>query len=395
MEAVFKYKGIEEAVRRIVDEGIENGTSDIHWERQPGEGLVIRYRLDGELEKVELAEEFFEGIKVISHIKILSRMNIDEKRMPQDGRMSWSYKDKKYDIRVSSLPTVNGENLVLRILDREDLNLDIKELGFCDTEWEIVEMLLKKANGLVLVTGPTGSGKTTTLYSALNFRSQFHDKIVTVEDPIEYEFNHFAQIPVRTQIGMTFGNALRAILRQSPNTIMIGEIRDKETAQIAINAALTGHLVLSTLHANDALSVMDRLKDFGLEIYQIAAALQGVIAQKLVRRLCEFCKEKYVPTDEALASLGFINENTEESVFYTAKGCKKCRQTGFRGRLALFEILPITQELREVMGTGLNPIELKNNAKNLKWFCMKEHGRKRVLQGLTTIDEILANVMSN
>lgn len=395
MEAVFKCKGIEEAVRRIIDEGVAKGASDIHWERQPGKDLVVRYRLDGELQKVELSEDFFEGIKVISHLKILAHMNIDEKRMPQDGRMSWTYKDKKYDIRVSSLPTVNGENLVLRILDREDLNLDIKELGFYDQEWEIVEMLLRKSNGLVLVTGPTGSGKTTTLYSALNFRSQFHDKIITVEDPVEYEFNHFAQIPIRTQIGLTFGNALRAILRQSPNTIMIGEIRDKETAQIAINAALTGHLVLSTLHANDAFSVIYRLKDLGLEIYQIAGALQGVIAQKLVRRLCEFCKEKYVPTEEALASLGLMARDTEKSIFYCANGCTKCRQTGFRGRLALFEILSITQELREIMGSPMNPLELKNNVKNLKWFSMKDHGRKRILQGLTTIDEVLVNVMNN
>ena len=230
---VEEASNIEDTVSSIINEAIGLRASDIHWERQQGSHLFVRCRIDGQLSAMDCMGTLLPGIKIISHLKIMSHMNIDEKRLPQDGRLPWNYEGKKYDLRVSSIPTVHGENLVIRILDREDLNLDIKALGFQAKEWEIVENLLKRPNGLVLVTGPTGSGKTTTLYSALNYRSQFNDKIITVEDPVEYEFSHFAQIPVRAQIGMTFGNALRAILRQSPNTIMIGEIRDKETAQIA------------------------------------------------------------------------------------------------------------------------------------------------------------------
>lgn len=392
LEIIEASSNIEDIVCEIINAGIGNGASDIHWERQKDSNLQIRYRIDGQLSPRDLSHLSLPGNKIIAHLKIRSHMNIDEKRLPQDGRMAWNYGGKKYDLRISSLPTVYGENLVIRILDREDLNLDIKALGFNIQDWEIVEKLLKKPNGLVLVTGPTGSGKTTTLYSALNYRSQFNDKIITVEDPIEYEFSHFAQIPVRTQIGMTFGNALRAILRQSPNTIMIGEIRDKETAQIAINAALTGHLVLATLHTNDALSAIYRLMDLGLEGYQIAAALQGIIGQRLVRKLCSFCKEVCRPKMEELSLLDFIDHGKDGSIFYRKRGCEKCHYTGFKGRLGLFEVLPMSEKLRDLVSVTIKPEDLKIYIREAGIKSIKEHGREKILEGLTTIEEVMAIV---
>lgn len=385
---------IETIVSNIINQAIKKGASDIHWERYEGTDLLIRYRIDGQLNKKDCKDEVFSGLKIISHIKIMCHMNIDEKRLPQDGRLPWNYEGKKYDLRVSSLPTVYGENLVIRILDREDLNLDIQSLGLSAGNWYAVENLVKKPYGLVLVTGPTGSGKTTTLYSFLNYRSRFNDKIITIEDPIEYEFNHFSQIPVRAQIGMTFGNALRAILRQSPNTIMIGEIRDKETAQISVNAALTGHLVLSTLHTNDALSAISRLSDLGLEGYQIAGALQGVIAQRLIRKLCTFCKEAYKPSSEELALLDFTYQEGVKGHFYQKKGCPNCSYKGFKGRLGLFEVLTIGDKLRDVMNRTMNPQELIDYSDMEKIKSIKENGKEKILEGLTTIDEVLSTIVS-
>lgn len=386
----------EKKVAEIIDGGIARGASDIHWECQANAtGLLIRYRVDGRLIEFDLAGEDVVGLKIISHLKIMSHMNIDEKRLPQDGRMTWTCGGKKYDLRVSSLSTVHGESLAMRILDREDLNLNIEELGFCAEDWKQVQVLLKKPDGLLLITGPTGSGKTTTLYSALNYRSQFDGKIITVEDPIEYEFSHFAQIPVRASIGMTFASALRAMLRQSPDTIMIGEIRDGETVQIAMNAALTGHLVLSTLHTNDAMSAIYRLMDLGLEGYQIAAALRGVISQRLVRKLCRFCKEAYTPNEEELSLLNFLNEETNQNIFYHGKGCAHCHYSGFKGRLGLFEVLPLTQELREFINSGINLGMLRSYIESLGIRTLRKSGMKKIIEGLTTIEEVVVAIVAN
>lgn len=386
----------EKRVVKIINEAIKRGASDIHWDCQPyGTQLLVRYRIDGQLVELNLVEENLLALKTISHLKVTSHMNIDEKRLPQDGRLAWDYEGKKFDLRLSSLSTVHGESLVMRILDREDLNLKMEALGFSLQDWQKMEGLLNKPDGLLLITGPTGSGKTTTLYSALNYRSQFDGKIITVEDPIEYEFSHFAQIPVRTNIGMTFASALRAILRQSPDIIMIGEIRDKETAQIAINAALTGHLVLSTLHTNDAVSVIYRLMDLGLKGYQIAAALRGVISQRLVRKLCNFCKEPYEPKEEELSLLDFLDQEIKKVTFYHGIGCENCHYTGFKGRLALFEVLVLTKKLCELIDSDGNPEDLQSYVKDLGLITLQQNGMQKIMEGLTTIEEVVAAIVAD
>lgn len=349
--------GTEGFVRELVDKGIQRGASDIHWESQ-GDGLVVRYRLDGELVEQKL-EERREVKKVISHVKLLARMRIDQKRLPQDGRIKWDSAEKHYDLRISSLPTVHGESLVMRILDREDLNLDFESIGLLGENRKEFEKMLSKRDGLVLVSGPTGSGKTTTLYSALKFRNRLGGKVITVEDPIEYEFAEFSQIPVRENVGMTFPTALRSVLRQSPDTIMIGEIRDAETAQIAINAALTGHLVLSTVHANDGLSAVSRLKDLGIKPFLIASALRGVVGQRLVRKLCSHCNK--------------------------ATGCAECAGSGFKGRIGVFEVINIDDELSEAIGKGAEAHELRDQV-NRK--VLIDDGLDKVEAGLTTVEEV-------
>lgn len=384
----------EKEVLGIINEGIQKGASDIHWELQSyGLELVIRYRVDGELVSGEVISDRRLANKIISYIKLLSHMSIDQKRLPQDGRLAWSYIGKKYDLRVSSLSTIHGENLVMRILDRENLNLNINALGLLEGDlWELTA-LLKKQDGLLLVTGPTGSGKTTTLYAALNFRSQFDDKIITVEDPVEYEFSNFSQIPVSISTGITFASALRAMLRQSPDTIMIGEIRDKETAQIAVNAALTGHLVLSTLHTNDTVSAILRLLDLGVEPYQISAALRGVVAQRLVKRLCAFCKQSYIPSEEELRLLDLGLEESKGHMFFHSKGCEGCQHTGFNGRLGLFEILCLEKTFSGLIYGRVSHQDLKNHIQLLGISTLKRCGIEKIFMGLTTIEEVAASLI--
>lgn len=384
----------EREVLGIINEGIQRGASDIHWETQShGKELVVRYRVDGVLVNCTMGMGRKPTAKVISHIKLLSNMSIDQKRLPQDGRLPWSYCGKKYDVRVSSLPTINGESLVMRILDREDMNLDVKMLGLLEEDMLKFKILLEKRDGLILATGPTGSGKTTTLYASLNFRNQLGDKIITVEDPVEYEFGNFSQISVSPSVGVTFASALRAMLRQSPNTIMVGEIRDNETTQIAINAALTGHLVLSTLHTNDTLSAVLRLLDLGAEPYQIAAALRGVVAQRLVRQLCSYCKQPYVPRIEELNLLGINYDNGRRHTFFHPKGCELCQNTGFKGRLGLFEILPMDKLLSRLIYDGSNFEDLQNYVQCLRITSLRECGIKKIFNGLTTIEEVVASII--
>lgn len=384
----------EKEVMAIIGEGIQKGASDIHWETHSyGKELLIRYRVDGELVNHITTSQHRPSAKIISHIKLLAHMNIDQKRLPQDGRLSWNHYGKKYDLRVSSLPTIHGESLVMRILDREDMNLDMEGLGLLDGDKVKLIELLESSNGLLLVTGPTGSGKTTTLYASLNYRSQFDDKIITVEDPVEYEFSQFSQISVSANVGVTFASALRAMLRQSPDTIMIGEIRDKETAQIAVNAALTGHLVLSTLHSNDALSVVLRLLDLGMEPYQISAVLRGVVAQRLVKKLCEVCKQPYQPKEEELSLLDLNGKNSEEHVFFHPVGCQDCHYTGFKGRLGLFEVLPLDKVFSGLIYDKVSYTVLRNHVDHLSITTLKQCGVEKVLKGLTTIDEVVASII--
>lgn len=365
------YLSTDENIELIINTGIQLGVSDIHWESHDHNHLLIRYRIDGELVNKSYNNEYLSPIKILTRIKLLAGMNIDQKRLPQDGRMPWKFQNKNFDMRVASIAGLYGESLTMRILDREDLNLDLSQLGFIEEDLAILKKLLHYQDGLVLVYGPTGSGKTTTLYAALNYRRTFSDKIITVEDPIEYEFDTFSQIPVRSQLGMTFPVALRAILRQAPNTIMIGEIRDKETAQIAINAALTGHLVLSTLHANDSLSVLSRLLDLDIQDLQINSALRGIIGQRLVRRLCNHCKEPYFPSENDLFLLNQDPNNLNDLTLFRPKGCTQCHYTGFNGRIGLFEIFQDNKTLTS----------------------LKQSGILKVLAGETTLEETMAAII--
>lgn len=385
----------EKEVLAIINEGIQKGASDIHWEVQShGKSIVVKYRVDGELTSRIVTSNSKLASKIIAHIKLSAHMSIDQKRLPQDGRLPWNYYGKKYDLRVSSLSTVHGESLVMRILDREDLNLDIKALGLWEKDMLRLRTLLEKSDGLILITGPTGSGKTTTLYASLNFRSQFGDKIITVEDPVEYEFSNFSQMSVSINSGMTFANALRAMLRQSPDAIMIGEIRDTETARIAFNAALTGHLVLSTLHTNDTLSAILRLLDLGIQPYQISAALRGIVAQRLVRQLCHFCKQSYIPNQEELSLLDLTFQDGSQSPLFRSKGCEYCQYTGFKGRLGLFEILPLDSVLCTHIYEKASHQDLKNHIQSLEFTTLKQCGIEKIFKGLTTIEEVAASLIT-
>ncbi len=379
----------------IVNEGIRRGASDIHWEVGfYGRELVVRYRIDGEFIGDVIRLEGKLVLRIMGYIKLIAHMSIDQKRLPQDGRLSWDYYGRKYDLRVSSLMTVYGESLVMRILDREDLNLDINALGLCEGGMCRLRGLLEKPDGLMLITGPTGSGKTTTLYALLNFRSEFGDKVITVEDPVEYEFSNFSQISVSMDIGMSFSSALRAMLRQSPDVIMIGEIRDSETAQIVVNAALTGHLVFSTLHTNDTLSAILRLLDLGVRPYQISAVLRGIVAQRLVRRLCCFCKESYIPSEGELGLLDLSLGEGGEFIYFRSKGCEHCRYTGFKGRLGLFEVLPLEGGLSGLIYDGASYQDLEDYVRTLEFRTLKQSGVEKIMKGLTTIEEVVASLIT-
>jgi len=331
-------------VQVIITEAFNRRASDIHLEPLE-KRFRVRYRVDGVLHEVENPPKRLQ-LAIISRIKIMSNMSIAEKRVPQDGRIQLMIGGKQVDLRVSCLPTSHGESIVMRILDKEGLMLGLPELGFFSDDQGIFERLITLPDGIILVTGPTGSGKTTTLYACLNFINRPDRKIITVEDPVEYQLNGVNQVPVRADIGMTFSSALRAMLRQAPNIIMIGEIRDKETAEIAINASLTGHMVFSTLHTNDAPSAITRLIDIGIKPFLVSTALRSAMAQRLVRRTCARCKANYTPDARELFALNLRPENVGGATFARGRGCPYCSNTGYRGRFGIFEIFLITEEIQ-------------------------------------------------
>ena len=381
-------------VFQILHEALRLRASDIHIE--PLEtSLRVRYRLDGKLVEVDNHPKKLLPA-IIARLKVMSgTMSIAEKRLPQDGRIQLKVADKEIDLRVSSVPSNHGESIVMRILDKTALLLGLPELGFFSDDQASFEQLLGLPDGILLVTGPTGSGKTTTLYACLNVINRPDRKIITVEDPVEYELPGINQVMVKADIGMTFAAALRAMLRQAPNIIMIGEIRDAETANIAINASLTGHLVFSTLHTNDAPSAVARLSDIGVKPFLIASAVRAVLAQRLVRKLCPVCKAPTELTSKELRALSLDASRMSDASIFGPAGCEKCRGGGYRGRMGIFEMFMIDDEVRQMINTSLTTTQLRRRARELGMRTLREDGIRKVLAGVTSAAEVVHVTMSD
>lgn len=379
-------------VQSLITEAVKRRASDIHLEPLE-KRFRVRYRIDGVLVEVENPPKRLQP-SIISRLKLMAEMSIAEKRVPLDGRIQITYNDKSIDLRVSSLPTVYGESIVMRILDKEGLRLGLPELGFFSDDQTTFERIVGMADGIFLVTGPTGSGKSTTLYSALNYLNHPDRKIITVEDPVEYQMTGINQVQVRRDVGMTFAAALRSMLRQAPNIIMIGEIRDLETAEIAINASLTGHMVFSTLHTNDAPSAVTRLVDIGVKPFLVSASLRAALAQRLVRKNCAACKEAYTPDKRILQAIGIGDKEAAGMNFMHGVGCPKCNNIGYKGRMGIFEMFIINEELQQMIYEGRTLVELRAKARELGMRTMREDGVRKVASGLTTADEVLKVTMN-
>ncbi len=381
-------------VSLVITNALETRASDIHFE--PFENrLIVRYRIDGVLHEVESPPRRLSAA-VISRIKIMAMLDIAERRLPQDGRIRLRVQGKEIDLRVSTVPTMHGESVVMRILDKGGVALDFKRLGFEGDTLKIFLDVLMEPHGVLLVTGPTGSGKTTTLYTALDRLNKPDVKILTVEDPVEYQMPGINQIQVKPQIDLTFANALRSIVRQDPDVIMIGEIRDLETAQIAVQSALTGHLVLSTVHTNDAASTVNRLLDMGVEDYLLTSTVIGILAQRLVRTLCPACKESYTALPELVDELGLRKfASTPDVTLYHAKGCKECGQTGYIGRICIMEMLPMSDHLRTHVMRHATSAELRTEAIKEGMVTMYEDGMRKAMNGVTTFEEVLRVTREN
>lgn len=370
---------------------VKDGASDIHIEPNRN-GTRIRYRIDGHLRDLMKPPHGMHAA-IASRVKIIGKMDIAEKRMPQEGRVRIKAEGRDIDLRVSSIPTLLGEKLVLRILDNKNLRIRLDELGFRIDALQVFTRVLKQPHGLILVTGPTGSGKTTTLYSALDLLRSPELNVVTVEDPVEYQLDLVNQIQVNEGIGMSFARALRSILRQDPDVIMVGEIRDEETARVAVQAALTGHSVLATLHTNDAPGAVARLQDMNIESYLISSALNGVVAQRLIRTLCPHCETKYFPSEDVL----FDAELTEHSgrSFRKGEGCKKCHDTGFKGRMGVYEVMEVSPEVRRLIYNGAPAAAIRSRLKDNGMLSLRDEGIIFALQGQTSLEEVLRVTQSN
>ena len=380
-------------VSLIIMEAFRNRASDIHLEPL-AKKFRVRYRIDGVLHEVDSPPKRLQSA-VISRLKIMGNMSIAEKRLPQDGRIQINVMGRDLDLRVSSIPASHGESIVMRILDKQSLALGLPQLGFFSDDQQTFERLIGLSDGILLVTGPTGSGKTTTLYACLNYINRPDRKIITVEDPVEYQMSGINQVHVRTDIGLTFAAALRSILRQAPNIIMIGEIRDMETAEIAVNASLTGHLVFSTLHTNDAPSAIIRMIDIGVKPFLVASSTRAIMAQRLVRKTCEKCKEPYKATDAELRLLGPAAHQLAQAQLFRGKGCSDCNFTGYRGRLGIFEIFIINDEVRHMIFERVSATELRSKARGLGMRTLREDGLRKVVAGVTTLPEVLRVTMGD
>jgi type IV pilus assembly protein PilB len=372
---------------KIIFDAIKMKASDIHIEPHE-KGVTVRYRIDGVLHNIlNLPLQIKSALT--TRFKIMSHLDISERRLPQDGRIKATILGKEVDFRASTLPIIHGEKVVLRILEKGSLQLDLTKLGFEEISLQFFLDALEKPYGMILVTGPTGSGKTTTLYSALMRLNKPEVNIMTVEDPVEYSFQGINQVHVKEEIGLTFAAALRSFLRQDPDIIMVGEIRDFETAEIAVKAALTGHLVLSTLHTNDAPSTITRLINMGIEPFLISSSVLLVVAQRLVRKLCPNCKRQETVSKETLLKLGFTEAEIENLNVYGPVGCSECNLTGYKGRIALYEVMPITDEIKELILTGATSLDIKRQAVKEGMFTLRRSGLHKIMQGITSIKEVL------
>ena len=371
----------------ILDKAIAARASDIHFEPFETE-FKIRYRVDGALYEMD-PPPFRLALPVISRVKVMSNLNIAERRLPQDGRIQRTINGRQVDLRVSTLPTAFGESVVLRVLDRSSVNLDLETLGMPAETIAYILEVIEKPNGIFIVTGPTGSGKTTTLYSCLRKINTIDSKLLTAEDPVEYEIDGIIQVPINDSIGLTFSRVLRAFLRQDPDRILIGETRDMETAQIAIQASLTGHLVFTTLHTNDSTGAVTRLMDMGIEPFLISASLECVLAQRLIRKICTSCRTAYEPSEQVLASLGLSIHDIGDKSFYYGKGCENCNQTGYKGRKGIYELLKISDPIREMINNRAPGILIRQKAIELGMVTLREDGLRSIYEGLSTIEEVV------
>ncbi|GJQ31041.1 MAG: type IV fimbrial assembly protein PilB [Phycisphaerae bacterium] len=376
----------------VLMQAIKDKASDIHFEPFENE-FKMRYRIDGVLyEMVPPPKQL--GPAITSRIKVMANLDIAERRVPQDGRIELTVGGKPVDLRIAVLPTIHGESCVMRVLDRSNVELALERIGLRPDDYDQFSKLINRPNGIVVVTGPTGSGKTTTLYAALAKLNDIETKILTVEDPVEYDIDGLCQCQVNEEAGLTFAKALRSFLRQDPDIILVGEIRDLETAQIAVQASLTGHLVLSTLHTNDAPSSIIRLVDLGMEPFLLTATIEGIVAQRLVRTICKHCKEQYTPKEEELMELNLTPEKVVGKPFARGRGCEHCNNSGYRGRMALFEIMPMDDEMRELVMKNANTTLLRAHARKRGMRTLRECGLLSIYENLTTIDEVVRETLS-
>jgi type IV pilus assembly protein PilB len=383
---------VKKLLNLILLQAIRDKAADIHLE--PFEDQFrIRYRIDGVLYEMTPPPKYI-AMALASRVKVMSNLDIAERRLPQDGRIPLMVAGKPVDLRVSVLPTMFGESIVMRILDRSQVSLDIEKLGFREDDVRLFRQLIRKPHGVIVVTGPTGSGKTTTLYSALNELNEIDVKILTAENPVEYDIEGLMQVQVNEEVGLTFARCLRAYLRQDPDIILVGEIRDLETATISIQAALTGHLVFTTLHTNDAPSTIARLVDLGVEPFLITATVEAIVAQRLIRKICPQCKTPFEPTDEMLMELNLTPDDVRGKQFYYGKGCEFCNGTGYKGRLALYEIMVLDDEIRDMIQKQASTQLLRAEARKRGMRILRESGLLSIYDGVTTIEEVARETLS-
>ncbi|MFH1746699.1 MAG: ATPase, T2SS/T4P/T4SS family [Planctomycetota bacterium] len=383
---------VKKLVNLVLLQAIRDKASDIHFEPFEDE-FKMRYRIDGVLFEMVPPPKYV-AMAISSRIKVMANLDIAERRMPQDGRVELLVEGRPVDLRVSVLPTMFGESVVLRVLDRAQVNLDLEQLGFREDDLATVRQLIRKPHGIIIVTGPTGCGKTTTLYSALSELNTPEVKILTSEDPVEYDIDGMIQVQIKTDIGLTFARCLRSFLRQDPDIILVGEIRDLETAQISVQSSLTGHLVFTTLHTNDAPSSIARLLDLGLEPFLVTATLEAIVAQRLVRRICENCKEEFHPSEQQLMELALTPEDIAGRVLYYGRGCDYCNNTGYKGRVALFETMVLDDDMRELIMKHASTAVLQQEARKRGMRTLREGGLLTIFDGVSSIEEIVRETLS-
>ena len=383
---------VKKLLNLVLLQAIREKASDVHFEPFENE-YKMRYRIDGVLYEMHPPPSYI-AAALSSRIKVMADLDIAERRLPQDGRISLTVQGNPVDLRVSILPTMFGESVVLRVLDRSQVSLDLEKLGQNQDDLKLMRLLIRKPNGILIVTGPTGCGKTTTLYSCLNELNDVETKIITTEDPVEYDIDGIIQIQMKSEIGLTFARCLRSILRQDPDIVMVGEIRDLETAEIAAQASLTGHLVFTTLHTNDAPSSIARLLDLGIEPFLLTATLEGIISQRLVRKICENCKAPFEPTETQLMELKLTPDDIRGKKFYYGRGCDKCNGTGYKGRIAIFEIMTFNDEIRDLVMNNASTNVLRESARKGGMRLLREGGLKLIYDGVTTISEVVKETIS-